>query len=118
MMFQLWSQFAAACSGGSFLGLPTWYKYLQSKDASGQCVTQFTRIADLWLVVAAIIEIMLRVAALLAIGLLVWAGIKYIYSRGEPDKVKDAQDTAVNSVVGLIIAVSATALITFIAGRF
>ena len=121
-------RFAASCGGGSFLGFPTWYKYLPgvtetAKDGAGVdigtvCTPKIQSINDVWLIVAAIVEILLRVAALAAIALIVWGGIQFVMSQGEPDKAAKARHTVINAVVGLVIAVTATVLVTFVAGQF
>ncbi len=60
---------SAGCDGGSFLGLPTWHKYLEKKEeATGVCtiVIDFEGNPNtVWLVGAAIIEILLRVGGIL-----------------------------------------------------
>jgi len=111
----------AACSGGSFLGFPTWYKYLNSVQVNDQtgsgCIPKITGLNDIWLILAAVIEILLRIAALAAIGFVIYGGIQYIMSQGNPDKTQKARSTIIDALVGLVIAISATALITFVAGR-
>lgn len=107
------------CSGGSFLGFPTWYKYLPGHiDDNGTCSPELGSLSNVWLVVAALIEIMLRVAALLAVGLVIYGGISYMTSQGEPDKTAKARGTIINALVGLVIAVIAATTVGFIAGRF
>ena len=120
----------AACSGGSFFGFPTWYKYLgEIKDlppeaskpigtVSEQCVPVINSLSDVWLIVAAVIEILLRIGILVALTFVVVGGVRYIMSQGEPDKTAQAKNTIQNALIGLVISITATALITFIAGRF
>ena len=66
--------------------------------------------------VAAIVELFLRFAALLAIGMIVWAGIQFISSQGEADGVAKAKQTMINALMGLLLAVIATAAVSFVAG--
>ena len=75
-------------------------------------------ITDIWLVVAAVIDILLRIAALVAVGFIVVGGVSYVTSQGEPDRTKTALRTIINALIGLAIAIAATAIVTFIAGRF
>lgn len=121
----LLTRFAEACEpNGSFLGIPTWYKYLPGENipdniAGGTvCTPQISSLADIWLIGAAILDILLRLAALLAVFYIVFAGVKYIQSQGQPDQTKKAKDALVNAIVGLVIAVTAAVLVSFIAGRF
>ncbi len=118
--------FAAACTpkGGGFLGFPTWYKYLSGvSSANGQgnanvCLPKVSALSDVWLIVAALIEILLRVAGLAAIIFVIYGGVQYVTSQGEPDKAHKAKTTLLNALIGLVISISATILVTFIAGRF
>jgi hypothetical protein len=120
MITQLISLFAATdCSqGGSFFGFPTWYSYLKrvADPNNGLCTVQINGLNDIWLIVAAVIEIMLRVAVLVAVAFVIYAGFSYVTSQGEPDATGRAKGTLVNAVVGLAIAVLAAAIVQFIAG--
>lgn len=110
--------FAKTCEGGSFFGLPKWYKYLDGQGDKVECTPIITGINDIWLIVLAVIEILLRVAILVAIGFMLYGGIKFITSRGNPEKINSARNTVQDSLVGIVIAVVATAVVGFIAGRF
>ena len=103
---------------GDFFGFPTWYKYLkQTADPNnGLCTPHLQGFNDIWLIVAAIIEILLRVAALAAVGFVIYGSITYITSQGEPEATGQAKNTIVNAVIGLAIAVLAAAIIQFVAG--
>ena len=65
------------CPGGSFLGFPPWFRYLPGSTTGATCSPQLTSLNDVWLIVAAVIEILLRVAALAAVGIIIYAGIEY-----------------------------------------
>ncbi|MCX6727398.1 MAG: hypothetical protein NTX11_01105 [Candidatus Saccharibacteria bacterium] len=119
------SHFAAASSAcqpkGSLFGLPTWYKYLEGfkpEDEPTQCIIRLRALSDVWLILSAVIEILLRVAALGAIVMIVYAGISFITSEGQPDKVKKAISMAISASIGLAISIGAAATVSFIAGRF
>jgi ABC-type Fe3+ transport system permease subunit len=111
----------AACQqSGNFFSFPTWHKYLSHVDAgpdANTCQPHLTSIWDVWLIGAAVIEMLIRIAALLAIVYIVWGGVRYIQSRGDPNNTKSALNTIISAVGGLIIAVAATALISFVAGK-
>ncbi|MBI1857051.1 hypothetical protein HY003_01385 [Candidatus Saccharibacteria bacterium] len=109
-------RFAASCDGGGFFGLPKWYKYLDGVPQSSGCVPKISGISDVWLIVAAIIEILLRIAALVAIGFVVWGGIQFISSQGEPDKTSKARNIIINALVGLVITIGASTVVSFVAG--
>ncbi|HWT55898.1 MAG TPA: hypothetical protein VN031_02595 [Candidatus Microsaccharimonas sp.] len=110
-MITQFSQFAAAnCS--HFFGLPTWYEYLPGSCSS----PAITSINDLWLVVAAFVEILLRIAGLAAVVFVIFGGFQYLTSQAEPDAVSKARQTIINALVGLAIAIMAAVLVNFIAG--
>ncbi len=109
----------------TFFGFPVWYKYLESaNDPSNACAVQFSSLADIWLVVAAVIEMLLRLGALVAMLFVLIGGIKFIMSQGDtggggaPNKVAIARQTAINGLIGLVITVAATAVVSYIAGKF
>ncbi|MDB5184877.1 MAG: hypothetical protein JWN38_685 [Candidatus Saccharibacteria bacterium] len=120
-MISALTNFAAGCGGtadGSFLGFPYWYKYLDMQaDGTGVCTPHITNLSDVWLILAAVIEIMLRVSMLVAIGFVVYGGISYMTSQGEPDKTGQARSTITNALIGLAIAIMSAAIVNFIAGR-
>ncbi len=131
--------------GNGVLGIPTWYKYLDGKwvataikDSSGALVFDVTDPAKHELICqpdiktsggetipftaimsisAAILDILVRLAGLVAFGYLVYGGFIYLTSSGESDKAKKAGSTLLNAAIGLAIAVSASAIINFFASR-
>jgi uncharacterized membrane protein len=118
MTQNLFTHFAATCSGAnsSFLGFPTWYKYLTLNDVNGLCSPTISGINDIWLIAAAVIEIMLRVATIVAIIGVIYGGFNYMTSQGEPDKTTNARMTIINAVGGLVLAIMASVIVGFIAG--
>lgn len=114
--------FAATCGGGSFFGFPAWYKYLDgvktTVDGTDVCTAQVKGINDIWLIGLAIIEILLRVAILAAIVYVMLGGLKYITARGNSDKLENAKTSIIDALTGLAIAIAATAVVAFVAGRF
>jgi hypothetical protein len=109
------AQAAAGCENRSFFGFPVWDKYLQHNP---DCGPKLTAMGDIWLILLALIEILLRVAVFVAIAYVLLGGFKYITSRANPDKVSTAKTTVIDALIGLVIAVAATAVVSFIAGRF
>jgi hypothetical protein len=108
----------------AFFGFPTWYKYLNGNKSdeglTGKsiCTPVIKKIGDVWLILAAVIEILLRAAMLAAVIMVAFGGVKYITSQAQPDHTKAALNTIVNALIGLVIAVAATAMTSFLAGRF
>lgn len=120
--------FADPCTGGGLLGLPSWYSHLDCVKTSdtdsitGETVTsntpQIKGLSDVWKIVASVLEMLLRIATLIAIGFVVYGGFTYTLSQGSPDKTKASLMTIINALVGLVISIFAAAIIGFIAGRF
>jgi hypothetical protein len=121
--------FAAPCSHGSFFGIPPWYKYLDGKNSTVTsivdgstgvpvCTPVLSSINDFWLIGLAVIEILLRVGMLAAVFFVVYAGIKYTNSRGNPDKVESAKKTLIDAIAGFAITVIATGVVSFIGKSF
>lgn len=105
--------FAAACTKTSTsIIFPTWYEYLSCTNSQ----PQLTNINDVWLIVAAVIEILLRVAALVAVGIIIYAGIQYSTSQGNPETTGKALNTLISAAAGLAICILAAVIVTFIAG--
>lgn len=112
---------AEACGQtvGGFLSFPTWYKYLNPTFSNGECNITFNilssgGLSDLPKVLLAIFEIILRVGGLAAVGFVIYGGIQYMISQGEPEKTKGARTTIINAIVGLVISMSAVAIVNVI----
>ncbi len=104
------------CPGPSiFTILPTWYEFLPKTSIKGACSPALTSISDIWLIVAAIIEILLRVATLAAVVFVIIGGVSYTTSQGSPEQTAKARSTIINALVGLLISVSASLLVGFMA---
>ena len=64
-----------------------------------------------------IINILLYAAGLVAIIMIVVSGIRFVTSRGDSNTVTKARQTLIYSVVGLLIAVLAFAVVNFVFSR-
>lgn len=119
----------------NLIGVPAWYKYLPGEGVQqitadgnlGDIVCQPTiktqeeekiPINNILLVVAAVIEILIRLAGLVAFVFLIYGGFMYLTSSGNAESISKAGSTLLNAAIGLGIAVSATAFINFFASRF
>ena len=112
------NRFAATCDTSSaFFGFAHWYKYLDGQGVGKNCVPVFNKLTDIWLIGLAVIEILIRVAAIAAIIFVVYGGVRYILSRGNPDKITASRLTIQDAVIGLIISIVAIVTIRFIGGK-
>lgn len=112
----------AACDG-DLLGIPTWHKYLD-KGPEPDCEITGPKDGDKidWRaasgrVALAVLEILIRIGTLISVGFVIYGGFRYITSQGEPENTKSASQTILNAVIGLVIALIATASVGFIATR-
>mgnify|MGYP000986349469 FL=1 len=64
--------------------------------------------------VGSIVNVLLWVVGILSVTMIVWSGFKYITSAGDTSKLASAKSTLIYAVVGLIIAILAYAIVTFV----
>jgi hypothetical protein len=113
-MFDLFAALPAACRN-SFLSLPHWYQYL---DLDNKCqVKNFTVPGDLILVVLALVDILIHIAGLVAVIFVIYGGVQYVTSQGNPDATAKAQSTIINALVALALVAVAIATVSFIGNR-
>ncbi|MGZ6004949.1 MAG: pilin [Candidatus Saccharimonadales bacterium] len=117
------TRFAVACQPGDhirFLKFPTWYQYLDSEKIAGKCTPMIDLAKNpgqITLIVLALIEILLRIAGVVAVGFVIYGGFQFILTQGEPDRAASARNTIINALIGLAIAISATGIVMFVANN-
>ncbi len=104
----------AACDAGSFFGFPTWYACLP-KDSDGH--PKLTQLNDVWLIAFPLLEAGIKVAGYVAVGFIVWGGIRFVKSQGNPGEITAARDTIRDAIIGLVICISSVAIVQFMASR-
>lgn len=107
---------SAAC--GNFLNFPTWYRGLENAD----CELDMDTLRDkglgvVWVVVLNIIDIVLRIMGIMAVGFIIYGGYRFLTSAGSPDKAAAARDTILKAVIGLVIAIGAASIVSFLVTR-
>ena len=65
-------------------------------------------------VVAAVMRMVYLILGIVAVIFLIYGGFLYIYSAGDPGKVKSAKDTIMYGIIGLVVAVLAFAIVNFV----
>lgn len=109
---------AGDCGGdgvAGFLGFRAWDACL-AHDATG--APQITALEDVWRIAIMVVEFFIKVAGYLAAGFIIWGGIKYVKSQGEPGETAQARQIINNALMGLIICLMSVAIVQFIAGTF
>lgn len=124
LLSPLTQTFAAACGKPTFLGLIPWYQYLElSKDkVTGSCriinFDQTTQVlgahSPFLLIALAVLDDLIRVAALVAVGFVIYGGIQYVTSQGSPEATTKARESIINALIGLILAILAASIVAFI----
>jgi hypothetical protein len=122
MITMLVSRFAIACdTGKTFLGIPAWYKYLNFQDDGyGGCkiIIDKNSVNDYWLIGFGVVDILLRIAGMVAVAFIIYGGFQYMISQGESDKTSSAKTTILNAIIGLVIVLLASGIVAFVADRF
>lgn len=101
-----------ACDS-NLLGFPPWYRYLTMND---NCTPRISKITDVWVIALNILDMLIRVAGIVAVGFVIWGGFKFMKSQGEPGKIIEARTVIINAVIGLVIVIAAVALVQYVAG--
>ena len=65
-------------------------------------------------IIPRIINLMLFIVGVLAIFMMIYGGIRYVLSGGDNNKVKDAKNTILYAIVGLIVAILGYAIVNWV----
>lgn len=98
-----------------FFFLPTWWEYLQLDSSC--TVVSFTFPGDLLPVGLAIIDMLLRLAGLVAIISIIIAGVGYITAGGTVEKAASARRRMYNALMGLGVVAVASGFVAFIGNK-
>lgn len=69
---------------------------------------------DIRVVVANIIQVLLGLLGIIFVSLLIYAGFKYMTAAGNEDQTRDAKKQIMQSVIGLVIILTAYSITSFI----
>lgn len=107
----------AACGKPTLFGIPSWYSYLdlQQNSVTGTCdVVNFNVPGSFINIGLAILDMALHLAALVAVGFVIYGAFLLVMSRGEPDKAAQGRQAIINALVGLVIALIAVGVVGFL----
>lgn len=65
-------------------------------------------------VIQSAVNILLWVVGILAVVMIIWSGLRYIWSNGDSSKITSAKNTLIYSIVGLVVAILAYAIVNFV----
>lgn len=113
----------------SFFGLIQWYHYLPGGpggDFQGCSIANFTFLpsngpprvfSDIPLVLLAVVDDLLRIAGLVAVGFVIYGAFQYVGSQGQSEKTARAQNTITDALIGLAVAVIAISAVSFLGNK-
>jgi len=107
----------AVCSGSAvdFLGLEPWYSCVTKNDKKQ---IEIKGLNDIWLIILTLLEDVIKLGVYIATGFVIWGGIKYIKSQGDPSQLSQAKDVIRNAIIGLLITLFGVAIVEFIVTGF
>ena len=80
-------------------------------------VNPFPQVQAGGVTVTNILNIVFGIVGALTFLFIVYGGFKYVMSRGDPQATNTAKNTIIYAVVGMIITLSAAAIVNFVFGR-
>lgn len=78
---------------------------------NSQCNVNLPQVVADRATITPILQIFFGVLGLVAVIIIIFAGLKFITGQGEPQRIKEARNTIIWAILGLIIALSAEAAI-------
>jgi hypothetical protein len=111
---------AKACAPETLLTFPAWYKGLLD---TGTCNLKSPTAAGglqvyIWKIALNIIDIIMQLVAYCAAGFIIYGGFQFITQTDSADSMAKARTTILNAVIGMVIAISAAAIVNAIGGAF
>lgn len=64
-----------------------------------------------------LLQIVIGTLAAIAVLIIVIAGLNFVMAGGDPQKVAKARGTIIYALIGLVVAISAEAIVTFVLGN-
>lgn len=86
-----------------------------AKDAKGDNSSLASNLSGSKGVFATIADILIYLVGAIAVIMLIIGGLRYVISQGDSTQVKQAKDTILYAIIGIVVAVLAYAIVHFIA---
>jgi uncharacterized membrane protein YidH (DUF202 family) len=87
-------------------------------DSSTGCSSLEESTTDPSTTVRTALNILTAVVGIIAVVMMIIAGVKYITSQGDSNQVNSAKNTIIYSVVGLVVVVLTQVVVRFVIARF
>lgn len=65
-----------------------------------------------------IFNVVLALAGAVAVAFVVFGGIKYTLSQGEQNQIKQAKDTILYALIGIVVVLASFMLVNYVIGKF
>ena len=95
--------------------LYTVLSYLATVDAPTGIITQTTADSG---TLKNVFNAVLALAGAVAVAFIVWSGIKFMISQGEPANIKAAREGILYALIGLVIVMFAFTILNYVIGKF
>ena len=89
-----------------------------SAGSSGECDTNLPSPAASGAQFQHLLQVALGVFAVIAVLMIIISALNIVYAEGDSNKVAKARSSIIYALVGLVIAISAEIIVTFVVGRF
>jgi hypothetical protein len=99
----------------NLFGINPWYACLESDGRGG---VKFTKLNDIYLIILPAIDSLIKVAALISIGMIFYMFIRMMYARGDAGKIATATSGIRDAVVGFVVCMISVAIVNFVVGSF
>lgn len=111
--------YAATCPNDTLFLIPAWYNGLQKSDCSSLIDIKDgpNELRDFVIKIALnIVRAAFVIAGYAALFFLIKGGYLYILAQGDPGHITAAKTTITNAIIGIIVCLLASAIVTAIAG--
>lgn len=88
-----------------------------SVDPSAAICADIDNDSQLTTMATNIINTALMIVGVLAVAMIIFSGISYVTSAGDKAKTTKAKNTLIYSIVGLVVAISAYAIVNFVLSK-
>jgi hypothetical protein len=99
----------------TFLGIPSWYNGL-CDDEGNVDIDKSDPSESIQIIILNVAGIIMRLCGYAALFVVIWGGFRYLTSAGDANKISYAKKTIQAALIGLLISLSAVAIVSFIKG--